>query len=254
MKATSAPVIDKAGDLASILTGLEEHDVLFIDEIHRLRRPIEEILYPAMEDFNLDRVISKGVAARPVKLQVPPFTLIGATTRAGAISSPLRSRFGILFSLDFYEHCHLRQIVERSAQIMSIEIHPDAASEIAARCRGTPRIANRLLRRVRDFADAEDHEDITKKLVEYAMECLSIDKAGLDSIDRKILEALVHKFRGKPVGVETLAALVHEERENIEEVYEPYLLQLGFIDKTPRGRMATPHLYDYLGVPYVENA
>lgn len=252
IRATSGPAIERPIDLIIALKSLNEGDVLFIDEIHRLRRPIEEILYPAMEDFTLDRVISKGVAARPIKLNLAPFTLVGATTRGGAISSPLRSRFGILFSLFFYDNSHLSMIVKRSAGILGIDITDEAADEIASRSRGTPRIVNRLLRRIRDFADVAEKGKVSRKLVDYAMERLGVDKAGLDAVDRRILEALVIKFKGRPVGVETLAALVNEERENVEEVYEPYLLQLGFIDKTPRGRVATPHLFDYMGVPQPE--
>jgi holliday junction DNA helicase RuvB len=253
IKSTSGPAIERPIDLIIALKSLKEKDVFFIDEIHRLRRPIEEILYPAMEDFCLDRVLSKGVAARPIKLELPPFTLVGATTRSGAISSPLRARFGIIFSLEFYEVCHLAAIVHRSAKILGISIANDAGEEIARRSRGTPRLANRLLRRIRDFAQVEGQEMIERKLVEHAMERLGIDRAGIDAIDRKILDMLVNKFRGKPVGLETLAAAISEEPENIEEVYEPYLLQMGFINKTPRGRVATETAFKYLGAIYPEN-
>jgi holliday junction DNA helicase RuvB len=253
VKSTSGPAIERPVDLIIALKSLKEKDVLFIDEIHRLRRPIEEILYPAMEDFCLDRVLSKGVAARPIKLDIPHFTLIGATTRSGAISSPLRARFGIIFSLDFYEVRHLASIVSRSAGILGIPLSPDAGEEIARRSRGTPRLVNRLLRRIRDFAQVKGEAMIEKKLVEHAMERLGIDRSGIDSIDRKILDTLVNKFRGKPVGLETLAAAISEEPENIEEVYEPYLLQMGFINKTPRGRVATEGAFKYMGVMYPEN-
>lgn len=252
IKSTSGPAIERPLDLVITLKSLGEGDVLFIDEIHRLRRPIEEILYPAMEDFNLDRVISKGVAARPIKLEIPRFTLIGATTRSGTISSPLRSRFGIILSLQFYNEKQLSMIVKRAAKILEIEITPQAALEVARRSRGTPRIANRLLRRVRDFAQVDGLSCIEHRLADYAMERLGIDKAGLDQVDRRILETLVHKFKGRPVGLETLSAIVNEERENIEEVYEPYLMQMGFLDRTPRGRMATSLLFEYLGLPLPE--
>lgn len=252
IKSTSGPAIERPIDLIITLKSLKERDVLFIDEIHRLRRPIEEILYPAMEDFNLDRVMSKGVAARPIKLAIPPFTLIGATTRGGAISSPLRGRFGIIFSLGFYEVTQLAEIICRSARIMGITIDEEGALEIGRRCRGTPRLANRLLRRVRDFAEVKGEGEITESVVLYAMERLGIDKNGIDGIDRKILETLVKRFKGRPVGLETLAASINEEPENLEEVYEPFLLQMGLLEKTPRGRQATSLSFEYLGVPLME--
>lgn len=253
LKSTSGPAIERPIDLIIILKSLKNKDILFIDEIHRLRRPIEEILYPAMEDFSLDRVLSKGVAARPIKIELPPFTLIGATTRSGMISSPMRGRFGITFSLSFYDVTHISEIVLRSSRILGIGVDDDAALEIAKRSRGTPRIANRLVRRVRDFAEVKGDGRITSKIVSFAMEKLQIDNQGIDAVDRKILETLVIRFRGKPIGLETLAASVNEEPENIEEVYEPYLLQMGFIDKTNRGRVATRLTFDYLGVPVPEN-
>ncbi|MDQ7822493.1 MAG: Holliday junction branch migration DNA helicase RuvB [Candidatus Eremiobacteraeota bacterium] len=249
LRSTSGPAIERPIDLIITLKSLKEGDVLFIDEIHRLRRPIEEILYPAMEDFTLDRVMSKGVAARPIKIDIPRFTLIGATTRGGAISSPLRARFGIIFSMGFYEAAHLRQIVSRASRILRVSLEDESAVEIAGRSRGTPRIANRLLRRLRDFAEVKGGGTITITLARHALEQLGIDRHGLDSVDRKLLEILVVKFRGKPVGIETIAASLGEEPENIEEVYEPYLLQLGFIDKTNRGRVATAPAFEYLGVP-----
>lgn len=248
IRMTAGPVIEKAGDLAAILTNLNEGDVLFIDEIHRLHPAIEEILYPAMEDFELDLIIGQGPAARSVKLDLPRFTLIGATTRAGLISAPLRGRFGINFHLDFYPVADLKEIVERSAAILGASIDDAGAQEIAARSRGTPRIANRLLRRVRDFAEVEHGGVITAPVAHDALNRMEVDRYGLDEIDRKMLLTIIEKFGGGPVGVGTISAAISEEKEAIEEIYEPYLIQIGFLNRTPRGRMATPAAYHHLGL------
>ncbi|PTY80227.1 Holliday junction branch migration DNA helicase RuvB [Heyndrickxia sporothermodurans] len=245
IRTTSGPAIERPGDLAAILTALEPGDVLFIDEIHRLPRSIEEILYPAMEDFCLDIVIGKGPSARSVRLDLPPFTLVGATTRAGAISAPLRDRFGVLARLEYYTEQQLTDIVIRTAEILNTKIETIGAIEIARRSRGTPRIANRLLRRVRDFAQVRGNGIITKSLAEHALELLQVDRLGLDHIDHKLLKGIIEKFRGGPVGLETIAASIGEEAETIEDVYEPYLLQIGFLQRTPRGRIVTNLVYHH---------
>jgi Holliday junction DNA helicase RuvB len=247
-KITSGPAIERAGDLAAILTNLKANDVLFIDEIHRLNRVVEEVLYPAMEDFALDIIIGKGPSARSIRLDLPKFTLIGATTRIGQISSPLRDRFGIVSRLEFYTPDEIKQIVLHSAQLLNIQIDVSGAEEIAKRSRGTPRIANRLLRRVRDFAQVKGHGIIDLETAQKALAGLDIDKLGLDKIDRKILETIIRNFSGGPVGVETLAASINEESITVEDVYEPYLLQIGFLERTPRGRVATPAAYEHLGL------
>ncbi len=247
IKATSGPVLERAGDLAAILTNLQEHDVLFIDEIHRLNRVVEEILYPAMEDFQLDIVIGQGPGARSIKLDLPRFTLVGATTRTGLLTSPLRDRFGVIDRLNFYSPEELRTIVMRSAGLLRIKITPDAAGEIARRSRGTPRIVNRLLRRARDFAQVQGDGTITDGLVASAMKRLEVDERGFDEMDRRLLLLIIDKFEGGPVGLETLAAALNEERDTIEDVYEPYLIQEGFLDRTPRGRQATRIAHEYFG-------
>jgi Holliday junction DNA helicase RuvB len=247
LKSTSGPVIERSGDLAALLTNLQERDVLFIDEIHRLNPAVEEILYPAMESYQLDIIIGQGPAARSIKIDLPPFTLIGATTRKGLISAPLRGRFGIDLHLDFYLPDELEVIVLRSAKILMIEIESDGAREIARRARGTPRIANRLLRRVRDFAEVEGAGQITRELADYALNRMEVDKYGLDEIDRKILLTIIEKFRGGPVGLGTISAAISEEKDAIEEIYEPYLIQIGFLNRTPRGRVATEAAYEHLG-------
>ncbi|RHW40616.1 Holliday junction branch migration DNA helicase RuvB [Neobacillus notoginsengisoli] len=243
LRTTSGPAIERPGDLAAILTSLEPGDVLFIDEIHRLPRSIEEVLYPAMEDFCLDIVIGKGPEARSVRLDLPPFTLVGATTRAGAISAPLRDRFGVLSRLEYYKEEQLKEIVERTADILSTKISAVAASEIARRSRGTPRIANRLLRRVRDFAQVKGNGEIDLAMADEALGLLQVDKLGLDHIDHKLLTGIIEKFRGGPVGLDTIAASIGEESDTIEDVYEPYLLQIGFLQRTPRGRVVTDLVY-----------
>ena len=248
IKTTSGPVLEKAGDLAAMLTNLEEGDVLFIDEIHRLNPAIEEILYPAMEDYQLDIMIGEGPAARSIKLDLPPFTLVGATTRAGLLTSPLRDRFGIIQRLEFYSVGDLKQIVERSAGILATEITAEGAEEIARRSRGTPRIANRLLRRVRDFAEVKHTGTVDDYSARGALDMLSIDKHGFDQMDRRLLLALIEKFSGGPVGIESLAAALSEERDTLEEVVEPYLIQQGFIMRTPRGRVATQYAYRHFGM------
>lgn len=252
IRTTSGPVIERAGDLAAILTNLQEYDILFIDEIHRLNNAVEEILYPAMEDFQLDIVIGQGPSARSIKLDLPRFTLIGATTRSGLLTSPLRDRFGFISRLDFYTNEELQQIITRSALILNVEIEPDGAAEIAARSRGTPRIANRLLRRMRDFAQIKGNGVITQKLANESLKKLDIDECGFDKVDRLLLLAIIEKFQGGPVGVETLAAVVHEEKDTIEDVYEPYLMQKGYIQRTPRGRVATKLAYDHFGLPFAQ--
>ena len=246
LKSTAGPIIEKAGDLAAILTNLEEGDVLFIDEIHRLNPAIEEILYPAMEDYSLDIMIGQGTAARSIKLELPKFTLVGATTRPGLITAPLRGRFGIIFNLDFYQIADLQTIVERSAGILKVEIDTNGAHEIARRSRGTPRIANRLLRRVRDFAEVDHDGRITEAIANDALNRMEVDTYGLDEMDRKFLLTIIEKFDGGPVGLGTIAAALHEEKDSIEEIIEPYLMQIGFLNRTPRGRMATRLAYEHL--------
>ncbi len=250
IKVTSGPAIEHAADLAAILTNLNTNDVLFIDEIHRLNKSVEEILYPAMEDFALDFIVGKGPSARNMRLKIKPFTLIGATTRAGMISSPLRDRFGVIARLELYSDKELATIVSRSAKILSIEIEPEATLEIAKRSRGTPRIANRLLKRVRDFAQVIGEGKITYELADKALGLMEVDKLGLDHIDRRILETMIDKFGGGPVGLETLAAATGEEAATIEDVYEPYLIQLGYIARTPRGRVVLEPAYNHLGKPF----
>lgn len=250
IRVTSGPAIEKPGDLAAILTNLEDGDILFIDEIHRLSRSVEEVLYPALEDYALDIIIGKGPSARSIRLDLPRFTLVGATTRAGQLSSPLRDRFGVLFRLELYTGEELSSIVCRSADILRIAIAPEGAGEIARRSRGTPRIANRLLRRVRDFAQVLGDGDIDKDMADIALTRLEIDSLGLDSIDRRMLRNIIRSFGGGPVGLDTLAASIGEEAITIEDVYEPYLLQLGFLARTPRGRCATALAYRHLGIEY----
>ena len=245
---TSGPAIEKAGDLAAILTNLDEHDVLFIDEIHRLSRSVEEVLYSAMEDYALDIIIGKGPSARSVRIDLPKFTLVGATTRAGALAAPLRDRFGIVSRLEYYKQDELEFIVTRAAEILNIGIETAGASEIARRSRGTPRIANRLLKRVRDFAQVVGNGVITADIADEALKRLHVDKMGLDRIDRRVLKCIIDKYDGGPVGIETIAAAVSEERDPIEDVYEPSLMQLGFLGRTPRGRVATKLAYDHLGI------
>ncbi|WP_141504166.1 Holliday junction branch migration DNA helicase RuvB [Paenibacillus luteus] len=249
LRTTSGPAIERPGDLAALLTNLQEGDVLFIDEIHRLHRTVEEVLYPAMEDFALDIMIGKGPSARSVRLDLPPFTLIGATTRAGLLSAPLRDRFGVVSRLEFYTVDELAFIVARTAEILDVGIVGEAASEIAMRSRGTPRIANRLLKRVRDFAQVRGDGVITHDIARSALELLQVDPMGLDHIDFKMLQAMMTTFAGRPVGLDTIAATIGEESQTIEDVYEPYLMQIGFLQRTPRGRMATDNAYRHLGFP-----
>ena len=248
LRQTSGPVLERAGDLAAILTNLEPHDVLFIDEIHRLSPVVEEILYPALEDFQIDIMIGEGPAARSVKLDLPPFTLVGATTRAGMLTNPLRDRFGIVSRLEFYTPEELTHIVTRSSQLLKVPAEPGGALEIARRSRGTPRIANRLLRRVRDFAEVRANGQITQEVADLALRMLDVDHGGLDIMDRKLLSAVIDKFGGGPVGVDNLAAAIGEARDTIEDVLEPYLIQQGFLQRTPRGRIATPAVYRHLGL------
>ena len=248
VRATSGPVLEKPGDLAAILTNLQARDVLFIDEIHRMHAIVEEMLYSAMEDFELDIMIGQGPGARSVKLQLQPFTLIGATTRAGLLTSPLRARFGIVHRLDFYDERDLVTIVTRSARILGVEISAEAAAEIARRSRGTPRIANRLLRRVRDFAEVRADGRITAEVCHQALELLEVDAHGFDESDRRLLQTIIDKFSGGPVGLDSLAAAIGEEKDAIEDIYEPYLIQIGFLDRTPRGRVATARAYEYFGL------
>jgi holliday junction DNA helicase RuvB len=248
MKATSGPVIERAGDLAALLTNLQPHDLLFIDEIHRLPHVVEEVLYPAMEDFELDILIGKGPTARAIRLQLPPFTLVGATTRAGKVSAPLRDRFGFSFRLEFYDPGELTEIVKRSAHVLKIKVSEDGASEIARRSRGTPRLANRLLKRVRDFAEVKHRSAIDREVADSALALLEVDELGLDRMDRRILSYIVEKFSGGPVGIETLAMAVGEEAETVEDVYEPFLVQVGFLQRTASGRKATVLAYHHLGV------
>jgi holliday junction DNA helicase RuvB len=248
VRATAGPVIERPGDLAAMLTNLQEHEVLFIDEIHRLPPAIEEILYPAMEDYELDIVIGQGPSARSVKVPLQKFTLIGATTRAGLLTSPLRARFGIVHRLDFYEPTDIEEIVRRSARILGVSIEDDAAAEVARRSRGTPRIANRLLRRVRDYAQVRADGRITADVARAAMKLLEVDDQGFDEVDRKLLRTIIDKFSGGPVGVNSLAAAVSEEKDAIEDIYEPFLIQAGFLDRTSRGRVATARAYEYFGL------
>jgi Holliday junction DNA helicase RuvB len=248
VRSTSGPVLEKPGDLAAILTNLSARDVLFIDEVHRMSPTIEEILYPAMEDFELDIMIGQGPSARSVKVPLQPFTLIGATTRAGLLTAPLRARFGIVHRLDFYLEADLVQIVTRSARILGVEIEPDATQEIARRSRGTPRIANRLLRRVRDFAQVRADGRVTGEVCHRALELLEVDAHGFDESDRRLLRTIIDKFSGGPVGLNSLAAAIGEEKDAIEDIYEPYLIQIGFLDRTTRGRVATARAYEYFGL------
>lgn len=253
IRGTSGPVIEKAGDLAAILTNLEEKDVLFIDEIHRLPATVEEILYPAMEDYHIDIMIGQGPSARSVKLDIPKFTLIGATTRAGLLTSPLRDRFGVILRFDFYTPKEIETIVTRSASILNIEMTPDGAAEVASRSRGTPRVANRLLRRVRDYAQVKAKGVVTKDVASKALTMLEIDSKGFDKMDRRILLTIIDKFGGGPVGIESIAAALHEEKDAIEDLYEPYLIQEGYINRTPRGRVATKIAYEHVGRLYNKN-
>ena len=252
IKVTSGPAIDKAGDLAAILTNLQPNDILFIDEIHRLNKSVEEVLYPALEDFVLDIVIGKGPSARSIRIDLPKFTLVGATTKAGMLSAPLRDRFGIIHKLELYNEKNLAKIISRSAGLLNIEIDEDAAIEIGSRCRGTPRIANRLLKRVRDFAEVDNLNRITYELAKKALDRLEIDELGLDQTDREMLETVITQFSGGPVGLDTLAASIGEDRDTIEDVYEPYLMQIGFLTRSPRGRMATKLAYNHLGIDFKE--
>jgi Holliday junction DNA helicase RuvB len=248
IKTTSGPVLERPGDLAAILTNLSDMDILFIDEVHRLPRIVEEVLYPAMEDFQLDIIIGQGPNARTLKLNLPKFTLIGATTRTGLLTSPLRDRFGVINRLEFYNPEELRMIILRTARILNVDIMDDAALEIARRSRGTPRIANRLLRRIRDFAQVKGNGVIDIEITRYSLDALDIDEKGLDEMDRRLLSTIIEKFSGGPVGIETLSAALREERDTIEDVYEPYLLQEGLIERTPRGRLATRLAYRHLGL------
>lgn len=248
LRSTAGPAIEKAGDIAALLTNLQEGDVLFIDEIHRLLPALEEKLYPAMEDYQLDLLIGQGAAARSIKLELPKFTLIGATTRAGLITAPLRGRFGIVFHLDFYPHEDLEIICKRSAEILGVEIDNEGAREIARRSRGTPRIVNRLLRRVRDYAEVDYDGRINQEVANDALNRMEVDTYGLDEMDRKLLLTIIEKFNGGPVGLGTISASIHEEKDSIEEIIEPYLIQIGFLDRTPRGRLATPLAYDHFGI------
>jgi Holliday junction DNA helicase RuvB len=248
VRSTSGPVLEKPGDLAAMLTTLKEREVLFIDEIHRLPPTIEEILYPAMEDYQLDIMIGQGPSARSVKVPVQKFTLIGSTTRAGLLTSPLRSRFGIVHRLDFYREADLEEIVRRSARILGVTVSDEAAAELARRSRGTPRIANRLLRRVRDFAQVRADGDISLEVAQSGLRLLEVDEHGFDEIDRKLLRTIIDKFGGGPVGINTIAAAIAEEKDAIEDIYEPYLIQIGFLDRTPRGRVASRLAYEYFGL------
>jgi Holliday junction DNA helicase RuvB len=251
IRITSGPAIEKAGDLVALLTNLQENDILFIDEIHRLPRTVEEVLYPAMEDFEIDIIIGKGPAARSFRMKLPHFTLIGATTRAGQLSTPLRDRFGVLLKLELYSPEDLSTIVQRSARILDLPMTPDGAMQIASCSRGTPRIANRLLKRVRDFAQVKGDGIIDRKIAKIALNALEIDHLGLDNIDRRMLETIIKLYNGGPVGLETLAATIGEEAITIEDVYEPYLMQIGFLSRTPRGRCATRLAYEHLKIPFV---
>ena len=253
-RSTSGPVITKAGDLAALLTNLEPHDVLFIDEIHRLSPAVEEVLYPAMEDYELDLIIGDGPAARSVKIDLPPFTLVGATTRSGLLTTPLRDRFGIPIYLGFYTHEELEFIIRRNAALMGLEMSDDGAQEIASRARGTPRVAGRLLRRVRDFANVEGADRITATLADGALQRLEVDKRGLDGLDRRYLTVVAEKFIGGPVGIETLAAALGEPRDALEDIVEPFLIQLGFVNRTPRGRVLMPAAFEHLGLDVPKTA
>lgn len=249
LKVTSGPAIEKPGEMAAILNGLQENDVLFVDEIHRLNRPVEAVLYPAMEDYAIDIMIGKGPGARSVRLNLPKFTLVGATTRAGMLTAPLRDRFGVVNRLEFYTDRELMTIILRSARVLGVEIEESGAMELARRSRGTPRLANRLLKRVRDFAQVKYDGVITEKVANYALDLLDVDKYGLDHIDRSILLTMIEKFQGGPVGLDTLAASISEDAGTLEDVYEPYLLKNGFIQRTPRGRVVTALAYSHLGIP-----
>jgi Holliday junction DNA helicase RuvB len=248
VKATAGPIIEKPGDLAGMLTDLQQHEVIFIDEIHRMAPAIEEMLYPALEDYEVDIVIGQGPSARTVKVPVEPFTLIGATTRTGLLTSPLRSRFGIVHRLEFYTAADLEEIIRRSARILDVPIDDGAAAEIARRARGTPRIVNRLLRRVRDYAQVRAAGTVTVDVAHAALKLLEVDENGFDETDRRLLRTIIDKFGGGPVGVNTIAAAINEERDAIEDIYEPFLIQVGFLDRTPRGRVATPLAYGYFGL------
>ncbi|MBL8022729.1 MAG: Holliday junction branch migration DNA helicase RuvB [Elusimicrobia bacterium] len=249
LRQTSGPVLERVGDLAALLTSLKEGDIFFIDEIHRLNHTVEEALYPAMEDFSLDIIIGQGPSAKTIKLPLPRFTLVGATTRAGLLTGPLRERFGIIANLDYYDEADLAAIVTRSSRLLNAPIEPEAAREVSHRSRGTPRIANRLLRRVRDFADVEAGGRVTHAVARRGLDALEVDQAGLDPIDRKILMALITKFGGGPVGADTVAVAVSEQRDTLEDVYEPFLIKAGFLARTPRGRVAMPLAYEHLGLP-----
>ena len=253
IKVTSGPAIERVGDFGSILTNLQDGDILFIDEIHRLNKLIEEVLYPAMEDYKLDIIIGKGPSARTIQLDLPHFTLIGATTRLGSISNPLRNRFGSIHRLEFYNHAEISRIITRSGRILDIAIDPEAAAVIAATSRQTPRVANRILKRVRDYAQMNDHTFVTPVIAKEALQLLEIDELGLEPTDRHLLRAIIEKFRGGPVGLQTIAAMTSEETQTIEDVYEPYLIQIGFMERTPRGRVVTPHAYHHLGLTPPEN-
>ena len=250
IRVTSGPAIERTGDLAAILTNLRAQDTLFIDEIHRLNRPVEEVLYPALEDFALDIIIGKGPGARSLRLNLPPFTMIGATTRFALLSPPLRDRFGVIYRLDFYDHESLETILTRSAHILHIKAEAEGLREIACRARGTPRVANRLLKRVRDYAQVMMDGIVTQPVAVEALAKLEVDSTGLDEIDRKLLHAIIDRFNGGPVGLDTIAAAISEESDTIMDIYEPYLLQLGFMERTPRGRVATQAAYEHLGLPY----
>ncbi len=250
IKITSGPAIERTGDLAAILTNLRAQDILFVDEIHRLSRVVEEVLYPAMEDFALDIIIGKGPGAKSLRLKLPPFTLIGATTRYAMLSAPLRDRFGVVQRLDFYDEQSVERILQRSATILQVEAETEGLREIACRSRGTPRVANRLLKRVRDYAQVMANGVITREVADLALTKLGVDNIGLDEIDHMILRTIIDKFKGGPVGLETIAASISEEADTIMDVYEPYLLQLGFLDRTPRGRVATERAYQHLNIPY----
>ena len=252
LKITSGPAIEKPGEIAAVLNGLSDGDVLFIDEIHRLNRQVEEVLYPAMEDYAIDIMIGKGAGARSIRLNLPEFTLVGATTRAGMLTAPLRDRFGVVNRLEFYTDQELKTIILRSAKVLNVEIEEEGALELARRSRGTPRLANRLLKRVRDFAQVKYDGRITKSVADYALDLLDVDKYGLDHIDRSILLTMIEKFQGGPVGLDTLAASISEDAGTLEDVYEPYLLKNGFIQRTPRGRVVTDLAYSHLGIPMPE--
>lgn len=254
MKVTSGPAIEKPGEMAAILNSLQERDVLFVDEIHRLNRQVEEVLYPAMEDYAIDIMIGKGAGARSIRLNLPQFTLVGATTRAGMLTAPLRDRFGVVNRLEFYTDEELKTIILRSAKVLDVEIEDEGALELARRSRGTPRLANRLLKRVRDFAQVKYDGKITKNVANYALDLLDVDKYGLDHIDRSILLTMIGKFQGGPVGLDTLAAAISEDAGTLEDVYEPYLLKNGFIQRTPRGRVVTDFAYQHLGIPIIRES